>query len=185
MTYKDASVMSKSVVTRERGSQIDSFTVHVPMSFEEKVVPFRVWEIRFLDAINRGLDAEAAYKELGLTEAQGDRLLRSKKAREYLADRARERMAVEGWTADKWMSEGLKVWEGKKADVTREQMEAWKELGARICPKPEKKGVTGEKPVININIGKLAEAEDRQRIIEVSSSGEGTESNPGNIEVRV
>lgn len=160
--------------------------IYVPQSFPDagkngqapkpKIWEFRPWELRFLDALLRGLEPADAYKDLGLTAEQGARLLKGKKAKEYIADRTRERMIAEGWTQEKWISEITKVWNGQK-EVTREQMEAIKELGARVCPKPEKKTGGSELPQITINIGNAQSALRRQDAIDaeiVNGSKEGT-----------
>lgn len=154
--------------------------VFIPKSFPEvdgegkEVDPlwvFKPSEIRYLDALHRGEDPEKAIKDSGLEQSHITWLLRRKKARDYLGQLLRQKIAVQAWGQDKWMNEGIKVWEGKKPDVSREQMEAWKELGARICPRPEKSREGSERPQIVINLGLAESAIKRQEIIEAEILG--------------
>lgn len=169
--------LSKSVNLRMRNvnpyqpSEID---VYVPKSFpdlDETGKPidplwvFKASEIRYLDALHRGEDPEKAIENSGLSQRQIHRLLMGKKARDYMGALLRQRLAIEGWTQDKWVHEGIRIWEGERG-ASREQMEAWKELGARIAPKPEKSSDSKERPQIVINLGLAQEALKRQEVIE-------------------
>lgn len=151
--------------------------VFIPKSFPEvdsdgkEVDPlwiFKPSEIRYLDALHRGEDPEKAIAEAGLTQQHITWLLKRKKARDYLGQLLRQKIAVQVWTQDKWLNEGIKVWEGKITGRSREQMEAWKELGARIAPKPEKSNGGSERPQIVINLGLAESAIKRQEIIDAS-----------------
>lgn len=154
------------------GQMDHEMDVYIPKSFpepgEDPLWMFKPYEIRYLDALHRGDDPEKAIQDSGITQKHLTWLLRRKKARDYLGQLLRQKMAAEAWTQDKWISEGTQVWEGKK-DASREQMEAWKELGARVCPKPERSRDGSEKVVININVGKVEAALERQKIIEVKA----------------
>lgn len=127
---------------------------------------FKPFELRYLDALHRGEDTEKALSDSGITLRHATWLLKRKKARDYMGQLLRQRLAAEAWTQEKWISEGTNVWEGKKKEVSREQMEAWKEIGARICPKPERAHEGREKLIININVGAAESALRRQEIIE-------------------
>jgi len=81
-----------------------------------------------------------------------------------VGDRIEEIAIRRGVTADWWLSEGMKVWNGeKKADF--QQMSVWKEIGSRVKPR-EKAGGGGEKVSININLDRFLEAKERQKVIE-------------------
>lgn len=168
-------VLSKSVKTLSLSNVQPSVVVAASLT-RGKLWSFKPWELRLLDCINRGMSYDESVAHLQLENGVGQRLLASKKAREYLADRVSERLLVEGWTQERWLSEGLKVWNGEK-QASREQMEAWKEIGQRIAPKPERKGAEKEAPVININIGALDQAERRQKVVEIEAiNGTGTDA---------
>lgn len=127
---------------------------------------FKPFELRYLDALHRGEDGEKAIRDSGISEQNAIRLLKGSKARDYLGQLLRQKLAAEAWTQDKWISEGTNVWEGNKKEVTREQMEAWKEIGARVCPKPERSRDNSERPNIVININAAESALKRQEVIE-------------------
>src|SRR3954470_6942115 len=87
--------------------------VYVPKAFpEEKEDPMHVflaYEIRYLDALHRGLTHEKAIEAAGISEQKALRILKRKKSKEYLSDLMRQKMAAEGWTQDRWLSELSKV----------------------------------------------------------------------------
>lgn len=142
----------------------DKGSVFFPLAFENKIIPFRPWEIRFLDAYSRGMDPVKVCMDMGLEQGKAERLLMRPRARAYLADVARQYAAREGWTPERWFSEGTKVWNGEK-EVSREQLDVWKEMGGRVAPRVEK-GSDTSKPIININIGAMNDALKRQDIID-------------------
>ena len=149
--------------------------IFIPKSFIEPEDTNPMWvfkpiELRYLDALHRGEEPEKAIRDLGISERKAKWLLKGKKARDYMGQLLRQRLAAESWTPDKWISEGTQVWEGKK-EATREMMEAWKELGARVAPKPERSSQGNERIVININLGAAQEALKRQEIIEAEVLG--------------
>lgn len=126
---------------------------------------FRADELRYLDALHRGEDAEKALRDAGLDIVKAGRLLKRKKAREYMGQLLRQKMAAEGMTQEWFLNELKGVWHGtKKAD--RQQMDAIKEIGARVAPRPERSSQDFERPVININVGLAEAAIKRQEIIE-------------------
>jgi hypothetical protein len=77
----------------------------------------------------------AALANMGDDEAA--RFLASPKFREFFQERIEEAAVRHGWTADHFISELNEVWVGRKA-ATREQMDAIKEIGARVAPKIER-----------------------------------------------
>lgn len=163
--------------------------VFVPKAFpKEGDAPmwnFKAYELKYLDALHRGITPEKALQIAGIPEERGHRILTRKKAKEYLSDLLRQRMAAEAWTQERWLSELSKVWYGEKVAVTREQMEAIKEIGARVCPKPEKVGSGGSgQPVITINFGAAEAALKRQEIIEAQIVN-GSAGNTGTIPASV
>lgn len=141
-------------------------TLYVPSSFQKKVWRFKPWEVRFLDCLNRGMLPDEAEKALSLEAGRSLRLLNSRRAKEYLSERVRERIAAEGFTAEKWVSDGLRVWNGEKT-IGREQLAVWQALGERIAPVVKKRDdeEKNNAPVININIGSISEAEKRLKSV--------------------
>jgi hypothetical protein len=174
--------LSKSATVRISNShQPDVF---VPKSFPgkdetEPMWRFKPYELRFLDALHRGDSIERACVAANVDGRRGERILKGKKAREYLSDLMRQKVAAEGWSQEKWLSEISKVWYGQKA-VNREQMEAIKEIGARICPKPDRAGDGRDRPVINIVLDMAEAAIRRQDVIEAKIVRE-PRAGPGNI----
>lgn len=73
----------------------------------------------------------------GMDPQSAARFLHSPKFLEYFDERMKESAQRRGWTVDHWFAELDDVWEGRKIK-NREQMEAIKELGARIAPKIER-----------------------------------------------
>jgi hypothetical protein len=110
--------------------------------------------------------ADAA-KKSGVTVEFAAKFLRSKKAVEFMQDKFQQIAIQEGWTVERWFAEGDAVWRGKKI-ITREQMDIYKEFGARILPKARFVGAEGgaDKPQITINIGAMDEAHRRNRAIQ-------------------
>lgn len=169
----DTELTKQTTVSIRRRHQPD---IYVPRAFtvvDDKGAPrppifrFKAYEIRYLDGIHRGMSHEKAAAAAGLDDARARRVLGRSKAKEYLADLTRQKMAVEGLSQDWFLNELRKVWYGEKVMVSREQMDAIKEIGARICPKPEKAGAGGSgAPVIQITINKIESALKRQESIE-------------------
>lgn len=134
--------------------------------FTPQIFTFRPNEMRFLKEFGPETSVADAAKKAGLTVEFADKFLRRKAVREFLHDRFQQIAIQEGWTAERWMVEGDQVWRGKKV-VTREQLEIWKEFGARILPKTRAAGSAdiGDKPQITININAVDEAFKRTAAI--------------------
>lgn len=167
--YSVNSDLSKQ--TEVKISRYHSPIVFIPKAFpeendREKLFKFRGSEIKYLDAIHRGNTHEKSCQIAGLTLKEGNRILTRKKAKEYLCDLYRQKAVVEGLTQEWFMSELAKVWRGDKVLQSREQMDAMKEIGARIAPKPEKNNGINSNQQIIINIGRIEEALKRQEIVE-------------------
>lgn len=112
--------------------------VFVPALFQsQKLYRFSMRELSLLRALGETQDLEQAAAIAGCTPEQAIRTLKKKEIREFLNNRLNEIAIHRGWTVERWFHEGEAVWAGKKA-VSREQMEVWKEFGARISPKTER-----------------------------------------------
>jgi hypothetical protein len=134
--------------------------------FGEQIFSFRPNEMRFLKEYGPDVSLEDAAKKAGVTVEFAGRMLKRRPVREFLADKFQQIAVQHGWTVERWFSEGDKVWRGQRA-ITREQLDIWKEFGARILPK-KAAGADGgqEKTQITINIGAVDEAFKRQKAIE-------------------
>lgn len=157
-----------TALSKEIAVKIDKYrepTIYHALAFEKRIIPFKPWEIRFLDCLNRGLGFEEAIASLGISQEKANRLLKGPRAKAYLEDLVREQMAAQGWTPAKWVNEVTKVWSGEKP-ATREQMQAITILGNRIAPVKDKEA--SKAPVININIGALEEAARRIEVTQTN-----------------
>lgn len=142
--------------------------VWMPSVYDEKKrYPFRPLQIRFLHAFASGETLDDICQKLQMTPDEAMKLLRRSKCKEYLAELESMDAEVIARTAKERVArEMLDVWDGKKKK-DREQMEAGKELWARVWPKPNREGASaGDKLEININIGKIEEAFERQSALE-------------------
>lgn len=138
----------------------------VPLVFQSgKMLELSGRELKFLEAWMRLGEMGKACEEQGLTQDQAKRILTRPKNREYMEDRMKEIAISKGLTAEWFMSQMHDVWVGKKI-ANREQMEAAKEIGRRAAPVSAGEKGDKDKFVINVNIGALAEAKDRQVVIE-------------------
>lgn len=163
--------------------------IYVPKAFQEKndtthpMWIFKPYEIRYLDALHRGEDMAKAMAKAGITEKQAKALLTRTKTREYMSQLLRQKMAAEGLTQDWFLSELRSVWDGTKI-ITRQQMEAIKEIGARVAPRPEKSSSDSTRPVININVDMAQNAIKRQQVIEGQLIGpkRSDDSLPGSLQ---
>lgn len=134
--------------------------------FTQRLFTFKPNELRFLKEFGPESSVEDAAKKAGIPVAVAEKMLRRKSVREFLQDKF-EQIAIQGgWTVERWFSEGDKVWRGQKA-VTREQLDIWKEFGARILPKTRSPENGAERPSVTVNIGAGAvdEAYRRQHAI--------------------
>ncbi len=143
--------------------------------FTEQVFEFRPNELRFLREFGPDTSVEDAAKKANVPVELCHRMLKRKAVQEFLADKFQQVAIQQGWTVERWMTEGDAVWRGKKF-VTREQLEIWKEFGARILPKTRTVVQSEtEKPQITININAVDEAFQRQRAIDAEVlDGTGT-----------
>lgn len=82
-------------------------------------------------------DFRKAAAMAGMPEDEASRFLAGPKFRKFFKERIEESAVRHGWTADHFISELNKVWIGKRV-ATREQMDAIKEIGARVAPKIER-----------------------------------------------
>lgn len=142
-------------------------TISVGLFFEPKVFSFRPNEMRFLKEYGPYTTIEDAAKKAGVPVEFATRFLKTKRVREFLQDKFQQIAIHEGWTVERWFAEGDKVWRGQKT-VSREQLDIWKEFGARILPKAKGASVGDgpEKPQITINIGAVDEAFRRNQAIQ-------------------
>lgn len=155
----------EKALRRNVGTKTSLGVVSVPLFFAPKVFTFRPNEMRFLKEYGPATSVEDAAKKAGVPVEFATRFLRRKAVREFLQDKFQQIAIQEGWTVERWFSEGDKVWRGQKL-VTREQLDIWKEFGARILPKAKVGAEDGrEKPSITINIGAIDEAFRRQQAI--------------------
>lgn len=155
-------------ITRRNQTEKKRFgQINVGLFFEPKVLTFSPNEMRFLRQYAPGVSVEDAAKKAGVSPEFGSRVLKSRKAQEFMQDKFQQVAIQEGWTVERWFSEGDKVWRGTKV-LSREQLDIWKEFGARILPKARPGGSDGgtEKPQITININAVDEAFKRQKAIE-------------------
>lgn len=134
--------------------------------FTPRLFTFKPNEMRFLKEYGPETSVEDAAKKAGIPATVAEKMLRRKAVREFLQDKFQQIAIQGGWTVERWFSEGDKVWRGQKA-VTREQLDIWKEFGARILPKARTTESGAERPSLTINIGAGAvdEAYQRQRAI--------------------
>lgn len=140
-------------------------TMTVGGFFTPRIFTFRPNEMRFLREFSPAVTVADAAKKAGVPVEFAEKFLRRKAVREFLQDKFQQIAIQEGWTVERWFSEGDKVWRGQKV-VTREQLDIWKEFGSRILPKARTAGTDGqEKPSITINIGAVDEAFRRQQAI--------------------
>lgn len=72
-----------------------------------------------------------------IAEPEAAKFLSSKKFMDFFGERVDEAAVRKGWTPDRFIGELNRVWTGEK-EVTREQMDAIKEIGARVAPKIER-----------------------------------------------
>ncbi len=136
--------------------------------FDAKIFTFRPNELRFLKEYGPETSIEDAAKKAGLSVQFAEKMLRRKSVQEFLQDKFQQIAIQNGWTVERWFAEGDKVWQGKRF-VTREQLDIWKEFGARILPKARSAGggdANQDKPQITINIGAVDEAFKRQQSIQ-------------------
>lgn len=153
-------------MTDKEMKDIGSHRQFVPLVFQSgKILDLSAKELKFLEAWMRLGDMGKACEEQGLTAEEAKRILTRPRNREYMEDRMREIAISKGLTAEWFMTQMYEVWEGKKV-ANREQMEAAKEIGRRAAPVREGERGDKDKFVINVNIGALAEAKDRQVVIE-------------------
>lgn len=140
--------------------------VTVGAFFTAQTFEFRPNEMRFMREFGPDVTVEDAAKKSGVPVEFAVRMLRRKAVREFLRDKFQQVAVQQGWTVERWMSEGDKVWRGLKV-VTPEQLAIWKEFGSRILPKAKPIGAAdeGQKPQITINIGAVDEAFRRQAAI--------------------
>lgn len=135
--------------------------------FTPQLFSFRPNDLRFLREFGPETSIEEAAEKAGVPVEYATRLLKRKAVRQFLADKFQQIAIQNGWTVERWMAEGDKVWRGAKV-VSREQLDVWKEFGARILPKAKgaAMGDGSDKPQITINIGAVDEAFQRQRAIQ-------------------
>jgi hypothetical protein len=150
---------------------------HIPITVSTtrgKSYEFTIRELRFLDALRKGMNLGQAVKATKIDWEQGYNLLKRSVTREYMGDLAYERVQKEGFTPERWFNEGLKVLSGEKK-VDRQQMVVWQELGSRIMPRAKEGG--SEKGVtINIDMRAVEEASRRLgKLDEVIDVGTGDE----------
>lgn len=136
---------------------------------EKKRYPFRPMQIRFLHAYSTGEDLQTICEKLEMSVEEAMKLLKRSKCREYLGElESMDAEVLARTSKDRIAHELLDVWDGKtKKD--RQQIEAGKELWARLWPRPEKNSSHGDNFQININVGKIAEAFERQQAIEADN----------------
>lgn len=153
--------------TKAQGVRRSMGRVTVGGFFTERLFSFAPNEMRFLREYGPDVSIEDAAKKAGVEPELAKKMLKRKAVREFLQDKFQQVAIQNGWTVERWFSEGDKVWRGIKA-VTREQLDIWKEFGARILPKAKAGGESGsaEKPSITININAVDEAFRRQEAIE-------------------
>jgi len=157
----------KELATANQGVKEHFGKVTVGGFFDQKIFTFKPNELRFLKEYGPDTSVEDAAKKAGVPVSFADAMLRKKMVREFLQDKFQQIAIQNGWTVERWFAEGDKVWRGQKL-VTREQLDIWKEFGARILPKARTAGGQDgqEKPQITINIGAVDEAFKRQQAIQ-------------------
>jgi len=155
------------MLRRNQGTKANFGQVNVGLFFEEKVLVFKPNEMRLLREMSPYTSVEDAAKKAKLTPEFAYRFLKSKKAREFMRDKFQQIAVQEGWTVERIFAEADAVWRGKKI-ITREQMDMYKEIAARVVPKQRSGGSESgaEKPQITINIGAVDEAYRRNQAIE-------------------
>lgn len=169
-------MLSNSFATKTQGVKRWGGKVAVGGFFTPQVFEFRPNELRFLREFGPDVSVEDAAKKAGVPVEFAHRMLRRKAVKEFLADKFQQVAIQQGWTVERWMAEGDKVWRGQKV-VSREQLDVWKEFGARILPKAQKAvGDGSDRPQITININAVDEAFRRQQAIdaEVVDGNTGT-----------
>jgi hypothetical protein len=144
--------------------------------FTERLFTFRPNEMRFLREFGPETSIEEAAKKAGVPVDVAQKMLKRRSVREFLQDKFQQVAIQNGWTVERWMAEGDKVWRGQKV-ISREQLDVWKEFGARILPKTKSGAAAndGERPQITININAVDEAFRRQEAIKAEIiNAEGT-----------
>lgn len=131
-------------------------------------------QLRFLHAWEKTQgDLAEALEESGLTLRELRSFLRRKDFKAVMQDRT-EKLAIQmGMTASAWMKMGWEVL-AEQRKPSREWVDVWKEIGARVKPKekPEQKAEGGG-VTINISGDAVVEAKKRQKIIEAKIVGDG------------
>jgi hypothetical protein len=101
---------------------------HYKFTFKQQRLMFHLGEIG---------DFRQSCALAGIDEDDAARFLSSAKFQEFFRERVEESAVRRGWSADHFVAQLDDVWMGRKA-VTREQMDAIKEIGARVAPKIER-----------------------------------------------
>lgn len=139
--------------------------VYDPLLFSRRLVHFSARQYLFLNAYRLGVSFEEAANKAGFPAQSAERFLRRKDVRAWLEDRARQDYIKNEWSEpSRWWKEGDRVWNGDK-DVSREQLEVWKEFGRRIQP-PKEGSLSPSTININVHPHKVAQAFEREKAIE-------------------
>ena len=134
-------------------------------------------QLRFLNAWEKTQgDLAESLEESGLELKQLRAFLRRKDFRMIMQDRT-EKLAIQmGLTSSAWMKMGWEVLQEQRKP-SREWVDVWKEIGARVKPKEVKRVETGEGGGVTINISgdAIVEAKKRQKVIEAKVVEEAEE----------
>lgn len=150
--------------------------MYVPSVFQSnKLLRLKAKEVRFLEAWMRLGEWDLALSEQNMGAEEAQKIITKRSNQEFLSDRMKEVAIRQGLTADWFMHELYKVYDGS-VTKTRDQIEVLKAIGARVSPAMSHGTGSPEKITINVNVGAMKEAMDRQNAIETQVIQEGEAS---------
>lgn len=146
-----------------RGALISN-RVYDPLLFSPGFIKFTSRQYLFLRHYRLGVPIEDAALKADMTVEQAERFLSKPDTIRWLEDRAiKDHIKLEWSEPSKWWAEGEKVWSGQK-EVSRQQMDVWKEFGSRISPVSRETNTP--KIEIHIDPESVKRAFERQSAIE-------------------
>lgn len=118
----------------------DHVFTYMPFGDGERVIHFTRKQYVFLNALLESNNPEYAAKRAGVSLEMALKWFRSKKYKEYFAERKRERALSMGLSAESLAAMGADVLSGKK-EFTKSQMQVWTMLFSKFVgdPTPRKK----------------------------------------------
>jgi hypothetical protein len=106
----------------------------------EEVYAFPVRQFLFLCNVVKASstdEVEAIGREMGVGLKQVGRWMGEAGVKAFIGEKLRRRVVRAVYGEDDWFSDMVSVWQGE-TEVSKNRMEAGKELGARLAPKIER-----------------------------------------------